>query len=84
MGFILWIVFGGVVGWIATIIMGKDGSYGVLANILFGIVGSVLGGYIFGLVGEAPASGFSLWGTISAIVGAVVVVYLVSLMKKSS
>ncbi len=47
MGIFGWIVLGGVAGWIASIITGKDGSMGVGANIVVGIVGGLLGGFLF-------------------------------------
>jgi len=72
MGIIAWIVFGALVGWIASLIMGTDARQGAFANILVGILGAFLGGFIMGLFGKSGVSGFNLYSVIVAIVGACV------------
>ena len=52
MGIILWLVIGGVVGWLASIVMRRDGSQGIFLNIVVGIVGAMLGGWLI-----EPAAG---------------------------
>ncbi len=84
MNFILWIVFGGLAGWIATMITGADAGYGVLANILIGIVGAFIGGFIGdkvhvkqGMPGaDRPTN---IWSFVWAVVGAVVLLFIISL-----
>jgi uncharacterized membrane protein YeaQ/YmgE (transglycosylase-associated protein family) len=46
MGFILWLVIGGVVGWLASLVMKRDASQGIILNIVVGIVGAMLGGWL--------------------------------------
>lgn len=79
MNLILFLVIGGVAGWLAGLIM-KGRGFGVLANIGIGIVGSLIGGFLFGLLG------LSSHGTIGALVtataGAVFLLWVVSAIKK--
>lgn len=78
MNFILWIVLGGVAGWVASMIMGKDAQMGILANIVVGIVGAFLGGWLLDLLGVAAIDPQSVsWANLfSAIFGAVVLLFL--------
>ncbi len=80
---ILWIVLGAAAGWIASMIMGRDAQMGALANIIVGIVGAVLGGFLFNLVGLAGDTGFNLWTLLVAIVGSVVLLFLVGLVQRA-
>ncbi len=71
MGIILWIVFGALAGWIASKIMGRDGSMGALANIIVGIIGAGLGGWLSSLIwGGDGITGFNLGSLLIAIGGA--------------
>ncbi|MEI6477591.1 MAG: GlsB/YeaQ/YmgE family stress response membrane protein [bacterium] len=78
MGIIIAIIVGGLIGWVASMIMNTDQSQGALANIIIGIVGSFLGSYIFGtwlgIGGAADAGSFSLVGLFWGIAGAVVLI----------
>ncbi|MGE5298310.1 MAG: GlsB/YeaQ/YmgE family stress response membrane protein [Acidobacteriaceae bacterium] len=77
MNIILWIVFGGIVGWLASIIMRTDAEMGIGANIIVGILGSLLGGWIATLFGGPTVSGFNLPSFLVAILGAVVLLAIV-------
>lgn len=80
MNFILFLTIGAVAGWLAGNIM-KGRGFGVLGNMVVGIVGSFLGGMLFGALG---LKAFGLIGSlITATVGAVVLLYLISLVKKA-
>lgn len=80
MNFILFLIIGAVAGWLAGNIM-KGRGFGMLGNIVVGIVGSFLGGMLFGALG---LKAFGLIGSlITATVGAVVLLYLISLVKKA-
>jgi uncharacterized membrane protein YeaQ/YmgE (transglycosylase-associated protein family) len=83
LGFIGWIVLGGLAGWVASMIMGNNASQGLLGNIIVGIVGGLLGGFIFGLFGTAGVTGFNFWSFLVALVGAVVLLFLWSLVTSS-
>lgn len=81
MGIILWIVFGGLAGWIASMIMNTDGQQGIIMNVIVGIIGSMLGGYLMQFVGFGGLTGFNLYSFFIAVVGAVVLLFLVRLVR---
>ncbi len=83
MGILVWIVFGAIAGWIGSIIMNTDGQQGIILNIVVGIAGAVLGGYIFSFFGEGGISGFNIYSFMVAIVGAVVLLSIVKLVRRN-
>ncbi len=72
MGIILWLVFGAVAGWLASLIMKTDAEQGAVANIIVGIIGAMIGGFVFSLFGGAGVTGFNLYSLLVATVGAVI------------
>jgi len=84
MGWIIALIVGGIAGWLASIIMRRDGSMGVIMNIIVGCVGSVIGnalaGPLFHVQGTVQA--FSLTGLLIAILGAVVLLAIVNLVQR--
>lgn len=76
MDILLWIVFGGLVGWIASMIMGTDAQQGILGNIVVGIVGAFLGGLIMNSFGQAGTTGFNFYSFFVSILGAVVLLWI--------
>lgn len=72
MGIIAWLILGAVAGWLASLIMKTDAEQGALANIVVGIIGAVVGGFVFGLFGESSVSGLNLYSLLVATVGAVI------------
>lgn len=83
MGIILWIIFGALVGWIASLIMNTDAQQGVLLNIVVGIVGAVLGGWIMSFFGESGISGFNLYSFVVALIGAVVFIAVLKMVRRA-
>lgn len=85
MGWVVAILVGALIGWLASRMMNTDQQQGALANIGIGIVGSLLGSWLFGGVlgiGSAGAAGsFSFWGLIWGIVGAVILIALLKAFK---
>ena len=81
MGIILWIIFGGLVGWIASLIMKTEGQ-GIVLDIVIGIIGAVLGGWIMSLFGEGAVTGFNLYSFVVAILGAVVLIAIVKALRR--
>jgi uncharacterized membrane protein YeaQ/YmgE (transglycosylase-associated protein family) len=71
MSIIAWIVFGLIAGFIASKIVNKTGE-GALLDIVLGVVGAVVGGFVFNLLGASGVSGFNIWSMVVAIVGAVI------------
>lgn len=76
LGFIGWIVLGGLAGWVASMIAGTNARQGLLGNIVVGIVGGLVGGFIFGLFGGSGVTGFNLWSFLVALVGAVILLFI--------
>ncbi|MFT4295803.1 MAG: GlsB/YeaQ/YmgE family stress response membrane protein [Micropruina sp.] len=79
MGFIGWIILGGIAGWIASKIMKTDAQMGIFLNIIVGVVGGMLGGWILGLFG-VQGSGGLIFSMLTAIGGSVVLLWLVGLV----
>lgn len=84
MGIIIWLIVGGVVGWIASILMRRDGQQGLLLNIVVGIVGAVLAGWLISpLVGTGTINqGLSLGSFLVSLLGAVVLLAIVNLIVR--
>ena len=76
LGFIGWIILGGLAGWVASMIAGTDARQGLLGNILVGIIGAFLGGFVFSLFGGAGVTGFNWWSFLVALVGAVILLFI--------
>lgn len=81
MGIIAWIVLGALAGWIASMIMKTNEQQGAIGNIVVGIVGALLGGFIVQLFGGDDVDDFSLYSLIVAIFGAVILLALVKSMR---
>ncbi|MBY0310275.1 GlsB/YeaQ/YmgE family stress response membrane protein [Patescibacteria group bacterium] len=81
MEILIWIIFGGLVGWVGSMIMGTDGEQGIVLNVIVGIIGAVLGGYIMNFFGQAGVSGFNFYSFIVALVGAVALLWVVRLIR---
>jgi uncharacterized membrane protein YeaQ/YmgE (transglycosylase-associated protein family) len=82
MGIIIWIVFGALVGWVASLVMGT-GS-GLVWDIVVGIVGALIGGFIMSLLGQGGVGGFNLYSFLVALLGACVLIATVRAVKKNS
>jgi uncharacterized membrane protein YeaQ/YmgE (transglycosylase-associated protein family) len=86
--FILWLLFGALVGWLASIVMRTDAQQGALMNIIVGIVGAFLGGLLFSFLPGSPSninnSDFSLTGLLVSFVGAVVLLAIVNLARRGT
>ena len=76
MEIILWIILGGVAGWIASIIMKTDRAQGTISDIIVGILGALIGGFIMNFFGQSGVTGFNFYSLIVAIIGAVVLIWI--------
>ena len=81
MGIIVWLVVGGIVGWIASMIMRTDAQQGIILNVVVGIVGAVIAGLIFG---ANINDGITLMSFIYSLVGAVILLAIVNLVRRGS
>lgn len=75
MSIIGWIILGLISGWIASKVVDNKGK-GLIVNLVLGIIGSLVGGWIFALIGAMPVTGFNLWSLFVSVVGAVVVLVI--------
>lgn len=82
MGIIFWIIFGALVGWIASMIMKTNAEQGAILNIVVGIVGAVLGGWLMSFFGGSGVSGFNFYSFVVAIIGAVVLIAIVKALRR--
>jgi uncharacterized membrane protein YeaQ/YmgE (transglycosylase-associated protein family) len=80
---ILWLLFGALVGWLASLVMRTDGQQGGLMNIIVGIVGALIGGCLFGSA-TINSSDFSLSALLVSFVGAVVLLAIVNLVRRGA
>ncbi|WP_312942760.1 GlsB/YeaQ/YmgE family stress response membrane protein [Oscillibacter sp.] len=84
MGILGWIVIGALAGWIASMITDNDQKMGAGANIAVGIIGGFLGGLIMNLLGGSGITGFNLWSLLVAVVGAVILLWIASAIKRKT
>jgi uncharacterized membrane protein YeaQ/YmgE (transglycosylase-associated protein family) len=80
MGIIAWIIVGGLAGWIASKFTGNDARMGIGANILIGIGGAIIGGWVASLLDLAPVTGINIWSIIVATIGAVILLAIINAM----
>lgn len=79
MGIIAWIVFGAIVGWIASMVMGTEGT--LLSDIVLGIVGALLGGWLVSFFGGTSAIQFNLYSFVVSLIGAIVLIAIVRAVR---
>ena len=85
MNIIVWLIVGGIVGWVAGLLMRS--SHGLLMNIVIGIVGAVLGGWLLGAMvggGTINSGDFSVGGIVVSLMGALVLLALVNVLRRGS
>lgn len=78
-GFLGAIIIGGLAGWVASMIMKTNESMGILLNIVVGVVGAVIGNAMLPLLGVSGTTGFSIWSFVVALIGAIVLLFVVKL-----
>lgn len=76
MNIILWIILGGVAGWLASIVMKTNSNQNTLGDIILGIIGALIGGLLLGLFGFAGVSGFNIYSLFVAVLGSIVLIGL--------
>jgi uncharacterized membrane protein YeaQ/YmgE (transglycosylase-associated protein family) len=84
MSFILWLIVGGIVGWLASLIMKTDGQQGILLNVIVGIVGAFIGGWLISpLLGAGTINeGFSIMSVVVSLIGAIILLAIVNLFRR--
>jgi len=87
MGLIITLIVGGVIGWLASIVMRTDGQQGIILNVIVGIVGAILAGYVITpFIGGAPitSGALDIRSLISSFLGAVVLLAIVNMVRRGS
>lgn len=80
-GILVWIIVGGLAGWAASKIVGTDKNQGALGNIVVGVVGALIGGFLVGLIGGEGFTGLNLWSFLVSLLGAVILLFLWKAMR---
>lgn len=75
MDILVWIIFGALAGWIASMFMKTDSSQGLVMDVIMGIVGAIVGGFVMNFFGKSGVTGFNFYSLAVAIVGACIVIY---------
>ena len=81
MNFIIWLVVGGICGWLASIVMRTDGQQGILLNVIVGIIGAALAGFLIG--GSASLNnGLTVQSFLYSLLGAIILLAIVNLVRR--
>lgn len=78
---LVWILFGGLAGWIASGLTGEGARINGWMNVAIGVLGALIGGFIFKFFGGPGVTGFNLYSLLVAVIGAIVLLWLVSLFR---
>jgi uncharacterized membrane protein YeaQ/YmgE (transglycosylase-associated protein family) len=85
--FIVWLIVGGIIGWLASMVMRTDAQQGIILNIIVGIIGAILGGWLLGGLfgtGTINSNDFSFSGLLVSFLGAVILLAIVNLFRRGS
>ena len=85
MTFLLWLIVGGILGWLASIVMGRNDQMGMILNVVVGIVGALLGGWLISPLVGVPTinqNAFSLPAMLVSLVGAIILLGIVNLFRR--
>ena len=87
MNIIIWLIVGGIIGWLASLMMKTDGQQGIILNVVVGIVGAMLGGWLLSPLlgaGTINQDNFSLPALVVSFLGAVILLAIVNLVRRGS
>jgi uncharacterized membrane protein YeaQ/YmgE (transglycosylase-associated protein family) len=85
MNLVVWLIVGGLIGWVASMMMKTDAQQGVILNVVVGVVGSVIGGWLIAPLlgaGTVNQNDFSVRGLIASLIGAVILLAIVNLVRR--
>ena len=85
--FIIWLVIGGVIGWLASLVMRTNAAQGIVLNVIVGIVGAMLGGWLISPLlgaGTINQNDFSIMGLVVSFVGALILLAIVNLIRRGT
>ncbi len=87
MNFLIWLVVGGLIGWVASMIMKTDGQQGIFLNIIVGIVGAMLGGWLISPLVGVPTinqGALSIGALVVSLLGAIILLAIVNLFRRGT
>lgn len=87
MNFIVWLVVGGLIGWVASLVMKTNAQQGVILNVVVGIVGAFLGGWLISPLVGVPSinqDAFNIGAMAVSLVGAIILLAIVNLMRRGT
>lgn len=84
MGLFAWIVLGGIAGWLASIIAGNNEEQGLFGNIVIGILGAFIGGFLINLLGGEGITGFNPWSLLVAVMGATLLLFILRRFRRAN
>jgi uncharacterized membrane protein YeaQ/YmgE (transglycosylase-associated protein family) len=87
MNFLIWLIVGGILGWLASLVMKTDGQQGIFLNIVVGIVGALIAGFVIAPLlgtGTINSNDFSISGLVVSFLGAVVLLAIVNMFRRRS
>ena len=84
MGIITWLIFGALVGWVASMIMKRNSEMGMVGNIVVGVIGAGLGGWIASLLGVGTVTGFNFYSLLIALAGACLLLLVIGLVQRAA
>ena len=82
MGIISWVIIGGLAGWIGSMITKDNEEMGFFKNVIVGIIGAFIGGFVFNIIGGYGITGFNIWSLIVAVIGSVILLSIINMFKK--
>lgn len=83
MGIISWIVIGALAGWLGSIITGNNAKMGAGKNIIVGIIGAFIGGFVMNLLGGVGVTGFNIWSIFVSFIGSVILLMIINAFSKN-
>lgn len=83
MNILLWVVLGGLAGWIASIVTKRNERQGLFGDIILGIIGALVGGFAVSLLGGEGVTGFNLYSLAIAVIGAIGVIWIARSVRRA-
>jgi uncharacterized membrane protein YeaQ/YmgE (transglycosylase-associated protein family) len=84
MNFLIMLIVGGIAGWLASMVMRTDGQQGIILNVVVGIIGALIGGWLIAplIGGSTGTGGFDIMGFIAALIGAIILLAIINLFRR--
>lgn len=82
MGILGWVIVGVLAGWLSGILVGKNDRKGCIGNIVVGVIGAFIGGFVMRIFGFDGITGFNLWSILVATLGAVILLFILNVIRR--